>query len=174
VATAPAIGGSVVNLTDSLARLVRCLLGSSYIPRAASDDHGQRRPQLLDGRDAAVCRLAARCVPILRRSAVPVSQGKRPHKDRDPCRRQRVTRGRAVVLLQASQSDTVKRPATGFRSHTAERKCSLVVALRTSWGTRPSCRSASPRNGCGSPAQGRRTPPPPTPRGVRFLHADAV
>jgi hypothetical protein len=45
---------------------------------------------------------------------------------------------------------------------------------RTSWGTRPSCRSVSPRNACRSPARERRTPPPPTPRGVRFLDADAV
>jgi hypothetical protein len=36
---------------------------------------------------------------------------------------------------------------------------------RTSWGTRASCRSASPRNACRSPARERRTPPRPTPRG---------
>ena len=48
------------------------------------------------------------------------------------------------------------------------------LPLRTSWGTRPSCRSASLRNACRSPARERRTPPRPTPRGVRFLHADAV
>ena len=41
------------------------------------------------------------------------------------------------------------------------------LPVRTSWGTRPSCRSASPRNACRSPARERRTPPPPTPRGVR-------
>jgi hypothetical protein len=55
-----------------------------------------------------------------------------------------------------------------------DRGIASSLVQRTSWGTRPSCRSASPRNGCRSPARGRRTPPPPTPRGVRFLHADAV
>ena len=34
----------------------------------------------------------------------------------------------------------------------------------TSWGTRPSCRSASPRHGCGSRARWRRPSPPPLPR----------